>query len=120
MVYTFESRTPPRISPNTHIVAVCPVDIDHAAHDKDGWLLSEFYAFNILLKRLGASQTWLAVQEPEVLFQKYGQYAHGRTGGDKKVVLSQNILDNRQITPVTVIDSETSDDVFLATVTQVT
>lgn len=120
MVYTFETRTPPRVNSNTHIVAVCPVDTDHAGHDKDGWLLSEFYAFNNLLNGLGASQTWLVVQQPETIVQKYGQYAHGRTGADKKVVLSQDLIDSKQVTPVTVIDSETSDDVFLTTVTQVT
>lgn len=56
---SFPTTTPPRINPNTHILAVCPITVSKANHDKDGWFLADFYAFNLLFKGLGASQTWL-------------------------------------------------------------
>lgn len=57
---SYPTSTPPYINPQTHILAVCPVDIDHANHHIDGWFYADFFAFNLLFKGLGASQTWLA------------------------------------------------------------
>lgn len=56
---TFATRTPPVIRKDTIIVAVASPDIDSGSDIKDGWFLSDFYAFNCLLKGLGKSQTWL-------------------------------------------------------------
>ena len=56
---TFNSTTPPEIHSNTIIVAATHPTISTGDPIRDGWFLSDFYAFNYLLKGLGSSQTWL-------------------------------------------------------------
>lgn len=56
---TYPTRTPPQINADTHILAAVHADIREASPELDGWFLSDFYAFNLLFKGLGRSQTWL-------------------------------------------------------------
>ena len=55
----FISSTPPVIHDNTIIVAVTHPNVQTGAQTRDGWFLSDFYAFNYLLKGLGSRKTWL-------------------------------------------------------------
>lgn len=56
---SFVTKTPPNIDRNTVIVAVASPDLESGIQSRDGWFLSDFYAFNYLSKGLGHSQTWL-------------------------------------------------------------
>lgn len=55
----FNSTTPPVVYSNTIIVAATHPTVSNGSPADDGWFLSDFYAFNYLLKDLGSSQTWL-------------------------------------------------------------
>jgi len=56
---TFTTLTPPVVFDNSIIIGVAAPNV-HMGHPKrDGWFLSDFYAFNYLLKGLGSSQLWL-------------------------------------------------------------
>ena len=69
----FISQTVPDVQPNTRIIAVCGItDYDDDAHPAEGgWFLSDFYAFNYLLRQQGISQTWMTTEEPTELVKKY-------------------------------------------------
>jgi hypothetical protein len=57
----FPVQTIPSIEANSIIVAAASPNLEDAHPSRDGWLISDFYAFNYLLKGLGASQTWLTL-----------------------------------------------------------
>ena len=101
----FVTHTVPDIRPNTRVVAICGItdDGDCANPDDDGWFLSDFFAFNYLMKGTCANQKWLSSEDPKALVQKYGSYLHGHPYLEKKVVLDQALFDNDQLSPVTVI-----------------
>lgn len=74
----------------------------------DGWFFSDFFAFNYLLKGLGSSQTWLATYSTTAseLVETYVEFLHGNPCRDRKVVLSQDLLDRGEITDVTVVPED--------------
>ncbi|KAI1864899.1 uncharacterized protein JN550_008719 [Neoarthrinium moseri] len=101
---TFITTTPPIIHENTRILAVTHPNIAKADPiHQDGWFLSDFYAFNYMLKGLGSSQKWLTAADPVKLLEKYGPFLHGNPYQDRKVVLSQEMLDQDQLSPVTLV-----------------
>ena len=56
----YATNSPFLIDPNTYVVAVVGGDAETASPEKDGWLCSDFYAFNYLFKGLGRKQAWIA------------------------------------------------------------
>lgn len=81
---------------------------------KDGSFISDFYAFNYLLKGEGQEQTWLTATAPEEVVDKYGSYLHGNPHGDGKVCLDREILDQNQLTNVTVVQPSDMIERFLS------
>src|SRR4051812_12263252 len=113
---SFITHTIPDIHEDTIILAVCGVpDLDEADPKDGGWFFSDFFAFNYLLKGLGTSQDWMACVHPQDLVGKYGEYLHGNPYSDRKVVLSQDILDKDGLSCVTTIPSSDLLAAFLAT-----
>ncbi|KAJ5158291.1 uncharacterized protein N7500_007942 [Penicillium coprophilum] len=102
---TFVSSTIPCVFDNTVILAATHPTVSTAGPSDDGWFISDFYAFNYLLKGLGMHQTWITAADPRKLVEKYGPYLHGNPYEDRKVCLDQDLLDQRQITPVTLVSS---------------
>jgi len=95
----FVSSSIPPVGKNTIVLGVCGVDLEHAGPEQDGWFLSDFYAFNYLLKDLGACQTWLAGADPRELLEKFGEFGHGTSPQqERKVVLSEELLNAGEIT----------------------
>jgi hypothetical protein len=80
----------------------------------DGWFISDFYAFNYLFRGLGMEQTWLTAVEPTKLVNKYGPYLHGNPYEERKICLSQELLDSDELSPVTVVSPAKMIDQFLA------
>ncbi|KKK17294.1 hypothetical protein AOCH_001807 [Aspergillus ochraceoroseus] len=109
----FVSNTLPCIHDNTIILAATHPNVTTADPKHDGWFISDFYAFNILLKGLGGSQTWLTAADPEKLVQRYNSFLHGNPFQDRKVCLDREILREKRITEVTVIRSSNMIDQFL-------
>ncbi|EPE07956.1 hypothetical protein F503_00739 [Ophiostoma piceae UAMH 11346] len=116
---SYATKTPPRIDDKTHIIAVAHPDLNHADPVEDGWFLSDFYAFNILFKSLGASQKWLTAATPQYIVQRHGKLLHGNPFEDRKIVLDQDILDRNLITPVTVVAQKDMAAAFLKAVSEV-
>lgn len=102
---TFTSSKVPYIYENTIILAATHPSISSAHPLRDGWFISDFYAFNYLLKGQGQKQTWLTAADPEKLVQKYGPYLHGNPYEERKTCLDRDMLDQDQLTPVTVVRS---------------
>ncbi|KAB8218079.1 hypothetical protein BDV33DRAFT_232366 [Aspergillus novoparasiticus] len=109
----FVTSTPPVIHDNTIIVAATHPNVQTCIGKGDDWFLSDFYAFNYLLKGLGSSQTWLTAANPQTLVKKYGPFLHGNPYEDRKVVLSQELLDSNAFTPVTIVKTTDMIDRFL-------
>ncbi|KAK3360862.1 hypothetical protein B0T24DRAFT_643653 [Lasiosphaeria ovina] len=114
---TFATHTFPAIHENTIIVAATHPTVQTGDQQKDGWFLSDFYAFNYLLNGCVADQTWLTAAKPETLVEKYGDFLHGSPDGDRKVVLSRDLL-NSGITPVTLVEPTKMKDRFLSEVNE--
>ncbi|KAJ5970425.1 uncharacterized protein N7479_000343 [Penicillium vulpinum] len=102
---TFVSSTVPCIFDNTVILAATHPTVSTADPSDDGWFISDFYAFNYLLKGLGMHQTWITAADPRKLVEKYGAYLHSNPYEDRKVCLDKDMLDQQQITPVTIVRS---------------
>ncbi|KAK3363779.1 hypothetical protein B0T25DRAFT_53715 [Lasiosphaeria hispida] len=82
------------IRETTSIIGVCGIGtIEQAAPEDDGWFISDFFAFKHLLAGLGSSQTWLLGVSPETLVEEYGEYLHGSSRRQRKVVLNRQILE---------------------------
>ncbi|KAJ6094503.1 hypothetical protein N7467_002016 [Penicillium canescens] len=109
----FVSNTLPCIHDNTIILAATHPNLSTANPKEDGWFVSDFYAFNILLKGLGGSQTWLTAADPEKLVQRYNSFLHGNPFQDRKVCLDREILRKKKITEVAVVRSSDMIDRFL-------
>ncbi|KAJ6051949.1 hypothetical protein N7460_002483, partial [Penicillium canescens] len=75
--------------------------------------ISEFYAFNSLLKGLGLQKTYLTAADPQRLVNKYGTFLSGNPYEDRKECLSHELLDKGELTPVTVVRSAHMIDQFL-------
>ena len=115
---TFLTQTVPDVQPHTRILAVCGVT-DHgnaASPTHDGWLLSDFYAFNILLRDEGVAQTWLTTESPTYLVSKYKEYLHGDPYKARKVVLDHDILKDSPPQNMQVVDRFNLLDSFIFTV----
>ncbi|KAL8903134.1 MAG: hypothetical protein Q9207_004121 [Kuettlingeria erythrocarpa] len=91
---SFNMHTPPDITPNTRIIAVCGVPTKDAAPHNDGWFISDFFAFYHLFHGLGESDCWIHCLDLEDLISKHRVYLHGNPFKRRKVVLDQKILDN--------------------------
>lgn len=111
---TYISHTFPIIHKDTIIVAATHPNIINGSPHKDGWFLSDFYAFNYLLKGSVADQTWLTAANPNRLLEEYGEFLHGSCEPDqtRKVVLNHEILKS-EITPVTMIKTDEMIETFL-------
>ncbi|KAJ5959520.1 uncharacterized protein N7479_006670 [Penicillium vulpinum] len=109
----FISSTVPAVDENTIILGATHPTLSTGNPIHDGWFISDFYAFNFLLKGLGMEQTWLTAAEPEKLVQKYGSYLHGNPYEERKICLSQELLDSDELSPVTVVSSAKMIDRFL-------
>ncbi|KAJ5719790.1 hypothetical protein N7493_007368 [Penicillium malachiteum] len=109
----FFSTTVPVIHQDTIIVAATHPNIKTADPTNDGWFISDFYAFNFLLKGLGSRQTWLTAADPHKLVDKYGPYLHGNPYEDRKECLSHELLEKKELTPVTVVPTKQMIDRFL-------
>jgi len=109
---TFLTHTFPTIHENAIIVAATHPTVQTGHRAKDGWFLSDFYAFNYLLKGSVADQTWLTAAEPARLVEKYGDFHHGHPYRPRKVVLSRDLLDS-EMTPVTLVRPAQMIDRFL-------
>jgi hypothetical protein len=57
---SFNTTAPPNIENDTIIIGVGSPNVDKGDPAYDGWFLSDFYAFNYLLKGLGSKQVWLS------------------------------------------------------------
>ncbi|KAI2721018.1 hypothetical protein CBS147332_4258 [Penicillium roqueforti] len=90
---TFTSSTVPYVYENTIILAATHPSINSAHLLRDGWFISDFYIFNYLLKGQGQKQT--------------NPYE------ERKTCLDRDILDQDQLTPVTVVRSNEMIDRFL-------
>jgi hypothetical protein len=55
----FTTLTPPDVHKDTIIIAAAAPNVNVGKPSVDGWFLSDFYAFNAILKDLGHSQKWL-------------------------------------------------------------
>ncbi|KAJ5039198.1 hypothetical protein NUH16_008979 [Penicillium rubens] len=98
----FISSTVPVVHENTIILGVTHPTLSTASPKDDGWFISDFYAFNYLFKGLGMQQTWLTAVEPAKLVKKYGSFLHGNPYEERKICLSQELLDSDELSPVTV------------------
>ncbi|KAJ5333027.1 uncharacterized protein N7506_006810 [Penicillium brevicompactum] len=111
---TFTSSTMPIVHENTIILAATHPSIRSAHPAQDGWFISDFYAFNYLLKGQGQKQTWLTAADPRRLIQEYGPYLHGNPCEERKTCLDNDMLDQDELTPVTVVRSNQMIDRFLS------
>ncbi|KAM7203777.1 hypothetical protein V8F33_002092 [Rhypophila sp. PSN 637] len=87
------------IAPNSLILGVCGVDLESSNPGAEGWYVSDFYAFNTLLRGHGWKQTWLTPVTPNNLVKTYGDFSHGNPYQPRKVALSKDIIDQQLITP---------------------
>ncbi|KAK3348584.1 hypothetical protein B0T25DRAFT_503297 [Lasiosphaeria hispida] len=114
---TFITHTLPAIHENTIIVAATHPTVRTGHQKRDGWFLSDFYAFNYLLNGSVADQTWLTAAKPARLLDEYGDFLHGSPDRDRKVVLSRDLL-NSDITSVTLVEPAKMIDRFLSEVNE--
>jgi hypothetical protein len=94
---SFPIHTVPDIKPNSIIVGVCGIsDVDDANLSMDGWFVSDFYAFNYLLKGHG-KQFWITALNPDEILNRWGNYLHGNSYKERKVVLSKQLINAGQL-----------------------
>ncbi|KAF9879456.1 hypothetical protein CkaCkLH20_02999 [Colletotrichum karsti] len=104
---TFRTRTPPDVHQDAIILAAASPDIESGSPSREGWILSDLYAFNYMLKGLGSEQVWLTTASPTDVIARHGDCVHGNKVDDnQKIVLSKPLLENDQLSPVTVVDPE--------------
>ena len=93
----FAAHVPPDITSNTHVFGVLGIEQTKAMPQKDGWFLSDFFAFWHLLHRTTTKkQTWLHALDLEKLINEHKEYLHGNPYKNRKVVLNRAILDKAQ------------------------
>ncbi|KAJ5181120.1 hypothetical protein N7491_000675 [Penicillium cf. griseofulvum] len=109
----FISSTVPAVHENTVILGATHPTLSTANPKEDGWFISDFYAFNYLFEGLGMQQTWLTAVEPTKLVKKYGPFLHGNPYEERKICLSQELLDSDELSPVTVVSPARMIDQFL-------
>ncbi|KAI1828352.1 hypothetical protein F4861DRAFT_489775 [Xylaria intraflava] len=111
---TYIAQTPPTIHPDSYILAAAHPTVSQADPAIDGWFLSDFYAFNYLFKGLGSGQKWLTAADPYAVLKKNRTKYHGKGHGegllhgspyqDRKVVLSEDLLETGQLTMPIVVE----------------
>ncbi|KAL8723310.1 MAG: hypothetical protein Q9225_000362 [Loekoesia sp. 1 TL-2023] len=119
-----DTRHPPNVTGNTHVIAVLGVSDETglASPLEDGWMVSDFYLWKHVLRGMGKSQQWLTCESPSALLAKYGRsnrkitkdgneiqvsweegYVHGDPFEERRVVLNDDLLpaahDNLTVTP---------------------
>ncbi|KAJ5827501.1 hypothetical protein N7447_004264 [Penicillium robsamsonii] len=109
----FMSSTVPVVHENTIILGATHPTLSTANPKDDGWFISDFYAFNYLFEGLGMQQTWLTAVEPAKLVKEYGSFLHGNPYEERKICLSQELLDSDELSPVTVVSPARMIDQFL-------
>ncbi|KAI9155169.1 hypothetical protein HJFPF1_07745 [Paramyrothecium foliicola] len=132
----FLTNTLPEIFDNTIIIAAASPSIRTAhARDKDGWFLSDFYAFNYLLKGAGLQgteeiqvdgkltevqgQTWLTAADPRKVIGKWHDQKvllHGNPYTAQREVLSNDLLDAKEYNDITIVESDDMIDAFVTAV----
>jgi hypothetical protein len=95
--------TVPDVRPNTRIVALCATPLDLANPERDGWFYSNWFLLNCLYKGLGTNQIWMAPCSAQQLVDEYTEYLHGSFFGTRRVVLSQRMINNDQLTPLQIL-----------------
>ncbi|KAL8788895.1 MAG: hypothetical protein Q9213_001418 [Squamulea squamosa] len=94
----FVTRTPPDVTNNTRIVAICGIDQKEASPQEDGWFLSDFFAFYHLLHGLTKHQSWLHCLDLKSLIDQHEVYLHGSPFKTRKVVLDAEMLSSAATT----------------------
>ncbi|KAH7313615.1 hypothetical protein B0I35DRAFT_513260 [Stachybotrys elegans] len=113
------TTNPPDVQPNTRIVAIVTTPTEKASPEKEGWFLSDFYAFNYLLKGLGHSQVWFSLIKTDHLLnphQDVDYYLHGNPDKECKIVLSKDLLSKDSFSPITLVYRQSIKEKFLAEV----
>ncbi|KAJ3560512.1 hypothetical protein NPX13_g9276 [Xylaria arbuscula] len=117
---TYIAQTPPTIHPDSYILAATSPRLSKL--DEDDWFLSDFYAFNYLFKGLGSGPKWLTTVEPRAILKKttqlydkpYGDLLlHGNPDQHRKVVLSEILIKENELTQPIVVKPGTMTDTFL-------
>jgi hypothetical protein len=106
-------HTVPDIHTDTIVIGVCGTPIQEAdSSDHDGWFISDFCAFNYLLKGLGSRQTWFsAASEQDLLefidgnLEMRPGFLHGNPFHDRKIVFNRDLVQQGELTPFTVCES---------------
>ncbi|KAL8746344.1 MAG: hypothetical protein Q9184_007758 [Pyrenodesmia sp. 2 TL-2023] len=91
---SFNMHTPPDITQNTRILAVCGISQKDAAPQGDGWFLSDFFAFYHLFHGLGRTECWMHCLDLKALVTQHRAYLHGSPFKTRKFVMDGEILDN--------------------------
>lgn len=103
------SHTLPDISNEAIIIGVCGVGAGFSAKC-DGWFLSDYFAFNYLLKGRGHHQTWITASS-EADFIAFIEedpghhqpgFLHGSPYNDRKIVFNRSLVEKQEFTPFTV------------------
>lgn len=93
----FATHVPPDITSDTHVFGVLGIEQKFAMPQRDGWFLSDFFAFwHVLNGTTTKKQTWLHALDLEKLIKVHTEYLHSNPYKTRKVVLNQAILDNAQ------------------------
>lgn len=89
----FNTHTPPDITSNTRIAAVCGIVNEDARPEIDGWMLSDFFAFWNIFNSTTKHQSWMHSLDLGKLVEKHQVYLHGNPYKRRKVVLDDSILE---------------------------
>lgn len=93
----FATHVPPDITSNTHVFGVLGIEQKQAMPWKDGWFLSDFFAFwHLLQGTTTKKQTWLHALDLDKLINEHKEYLHGNPYKNRKVVLNRAILNKAQ------------------------
>ena len=89
---SFNTHTPPDVTANTRVIAVLGLAQERIAPNKDGWFLSDFFAFWRVLNGMTKTQAWYHCLDLDALIQAHTRYLHGNPYKTRKVVLDAEIL----------------------------
>jgi hypothetical protein len=102
------SHTVPDIPENSIVIGVCGVIPTEEAliDENDGWFMSDFCAFNYLLKGIRSHQTWITAASEESFLRFIDEhpeykpgFLHGNPYKDRKVVFSRALVEQKELTP---------------------
>ena len=88
----FNIHTPPDIIKRTRIIGVLGIVDDPAPTGKEGWFISDFFAFWNIFQGLTDNQNWYHCLDLDGLIAKHSRYLHGNPYRQRKVVLDADIL----------------------------